>query len=111
MLKAFDFVSQVRQKLKESFIRMDNLTKINSLYRFACLFDGFFDGKHIRYNHNRHLWNSFVGLIMGLVSVSHLVIFITGNELLENNLIYLKFTGGFGSRYLNFGLFNLKFNF
>lgn len=80
-----------------------NLMKINSLYQF--LFDGFFDGKQVKYDKYHHLWNLFVHWTMNLVFVLHLVLFITDNELLKNELVYLKFSEGFGSRYLNLGKF------
>ena len=80
------------------------LAKINSVYRTASMFDGFFDGETVRYNKYRHLWNSFVLITMRIVFFFHLVVFFTdNNESLKKELIYFRFSQDFGSRYLNLG--------
>ena len=79
------------------------LSKINSVYKAASFFDGFFDGQTVEFNKYRHHWNSFVFITMRIVAVFHLVIFITDDPSLKNELIYFRFSKDFGSRYLNLG--------
>ena len=80
-----------------------NLEKINSFYKSASLFDGFFDGKTVRYNKCRHHWNSFVFITMETVALFHLIIFLTNEEKLKNELIYLRFSKDYAARFINLG--------
>lgn len=84
---------------------MKELEQINSAYRIALLFDGFYDGKRVKFNKYRHQFNLFIQLIALFVFLFHLVIFITDNERLKNELIYFRLSDHFGSKYLNFGKF------
>ena len=66
------------------------------------MFDGNFDGFKITFNRKRHLWNLFLNIALNLLVVSHLVVFISGNEALKNQLIYMRLSkGGFAENYLN----------
>lgn len=75
----------------------------NSLYRIASLFDGPYDGERVRSNPFRRVWNLSIDVILKLVFLSHLVVFLSDNECLRNELVYLKYSNSFGYRYLNFG--------
>ena len=80
------------------------LAKVNSVYKAASLFDGHFNGESVEYSKHRHLWNSFVLTTMRIVALFHLVVFLTDNETLKNELIYFRYTNDFGSRYFNAGM-------
>lgn len=79
------------------------LKRINSVYKRACLFEGFYDGQKVKFSKVRLIWNSLVNIISYLVFITHLIIFLFDNESLNKELVYLRFLSShFGARYLNF---------
>lgn len=88
---------------------MEGLKKINSAYKDALLFDGFYNEERVELNQYRHQFNSFIRLVARFIFLIHLVIFITDNERLKNELIYFKLSDDFGSKYLNLGMFLIGF--
>ena len=83
------------------------LAKINSVYKTAGLFDGPFDGESVEYSKYRHLWNLAVQMTMRIVVLFHLIVFLTDDESLKCNLIYMRFSNDFGSRYLNLSNYSI----
>lgn len=86
---------------------MDELKYINSIYRRALLFDGFYDGERVEFNRNRHRFNRFIQSVALFVFSIHLFILFTDNERFKSELIYFRLSDDFGSKYLNFGKFFL----
>lgn len=84
---------------------MKELKRINSTYRNALLFDGFYKEGHVKYNKFRYRFNLLMSLASFLFFLFHLLIFITDNEKLKKELIYFHLSDDFGSKYLNFGKF------
>lgn len=77
---------------------------LNQTYQKCCLFDGYYDGDTVRFSRGRYWWNSLIVTVIIVVFIQHLIVFITDDELLINELVYLRVApGDFGSRYANFG--------
>ena len=79
------------------------MDKVNSFYKLAYLFDGKYDGvgKVSRTNY-RYYSNLFIDYVRHLFFISHLIVFLSDNETMKNELVYLKITSGFGYRFANF---------
>lgn len=77
---------------------------LNQTYQKCCLFDGYYDGDTVKFSRGRYWWNSLIVTVIIVVYIQHLIVFITDDELLINELVYLRVApGDFGSRYANFG--------
>ena len=56
---------------------------VNRIYRNANLFDGYYDGKSVKFNRFRYCWNLFMDYVIKVAFLEHLIIFITNNEFLK----------------------------
>ena len=89
---------------------MTELDQLNSLYKYSLLFEGKFENNKIIRNKFRSLFIELVDLITNIVIFSHLIIFITDNDVLKDHLVYFKLSNGdFGSRYYDLIFYYLSF--
>lgn len=88
------------------------MQKINQVYKVSNLFDGLFDGKTVRINKIRILWNRLNQYFSYLIALIHLIVFIFDDKFLINELTYYRISKALGYRYLNLGKFiSFQINF
>lgn len=79
------------------------MDKVNSFYRLAFLFDGKYDGVgKVSRTSYRYYSNFFIDYMSHLHFISHLIVFISDDEIMKRELVYLNVTSGFGYRFANF---------